>query len=153
MEEKDLSDLLVDDVFTEFVVEPTVVRSGEGINKAIDAMIANPVTRKVYIVDEAGRLVGMIRTETLLRLVGYRLGVRKEGPVSLLKFFRDALKDDINEVMEDAIGIRQDMPMTDALSLMINHHLNDLAVVDEDDRLVGELSSLELFIRVRELFP
>jgi CBS domain-containing protein len=153
MEEKDLSDLLVDDVFTEFVVEPTVVRSGEGINKAIDAMIANPVTRKVYIIDEDGRLVGMIRTETLLRLVGYRLGVREEGAVSLLKFFRDALKDDINEVMEDAIGIRRDMPMTDALRLMINYHLNDLAVVDEDDRLVGELSSLELFIRVRELFP
>jgi hypothetical protein len=35
---------------------------------------------------------------------------------------------------------------------MIREHVNDLPVVDADGRLVGELVSLELFLKGKDLF-
>jgi len=44
------------------------------------------------------------------------------------------------------------MRLTKAMEIMMEDHLNDLPVVDEEGRLIGELVSLEIFIEGKELF-
>ena len=46
----------------------------------------------------------------------------------------------------------KDTKLTTALDIMVNEHLNDLPVVDENGVLIGELNSLELFEEGKILF-
>jgi len=145
------ADLTVEDVSESLITQPSVIGLGGSIRDVIDNMLDNPVARKVYIVDENGVLVGMITTATLLRLIGYRVGVRT-GTLSFYKFLRDTLEEEVGKVMEKPVFVRSHVKLTDALFKMLDQHMNDIPVVDDDGKLLGELNSLELFAEARGLF-
>lgn len=150
--DKPFIELLVRDAFEDAVKEASVVRRGTNLRDVIDKMLENPKSRKVYVVDETDKLIGTVTTETLLRLIGYRVGVRQTGALSFYKFLRDTLKEDVGGVMVDPIRITMDTKLVDALQMMLERHLNDLPVVDSEGRIIGELYSLELFAKARHLF-
>lgn len=149
--EKTFDQLLVRDVASSMIIRPSMIDIDSSIREVIDEMLKNPITRKVYAVDSEGKLVGMVTTETLLRLIGYRVGVRT-GTLSFYKFLRDALRERVKDVMEGPVFVKQDAKLKDALLKMLDKHLNDIPVVDENGMLIGELNSLELFNEARDLF-
>ena len=151
--EKRFSDLLVSDVSDKLVLKASSVKRDAKIRDVIEQMIANPLSRKVYVVDEGGRYIGTVNTETILRLLGYRVGVRKDGGISFVRFLRDAFKEEAASVMAKGLTVAPNTKLTAALDIMLDEHLNDLPVVDEEGKLLGELVSLELFMEGRALFP
>ncbi len=150
--EKRFSELLVSDVAAKLVQSASQVRAKAPIGDVIDSMLANPLSRKVYVVDEQGRYIGTVNTETILRLIGYRVGVRKDGGISFMRFLKDALKEEAGHIMVKGTTVTGDTKLTTALDIMVNEHLNDLPVVDAEGKLLGELISLELFEEGRQLF-
>lgn len=152
MEDKTFRDTLVGDVYELIVKSPMTIARDAKISKVIDGMLANPVSRKVYVIDEGGKLLGMVNTDTILRLIGYRTGVRETGALSFYRFLRDMLKEDITDLVTPTRSVTKDARVVDALEIMIKEHVNDLPVVDAEGRLIGELVSLELFLKGRELF-
>lgn len=151
-QEKRFSELLVSDISEKIVLKASQVPQDAKIRDVIERMIANPLSRKVYVVDGGGKYLGTVNTETILRLLGYRVGVRSEGGLSLIRFLRDAFKEDVSRIMVKGQTVKLTSKLTDALEIMLREHLNDLPVVDEEGRLVGELVSLELFLEGRTLF-
>ncbi|HPP44814.1 MAG TPA: CBS domain-containing protein, partial [Methanomassiliicoccaceae archaeon] len=97
--EKKFSELLVGDVAAKLVQTAATVGPKASIREVIEKMIANPLSRKVYVVDEQGRYIGTVNTETILRLIGYRVGVRKDGGISFMRFLLDALKEEAGHIM------------------------------------------------------
>ncbi|HHT75922.1 MAG: CBS domain-containing protein [Methanomassiliicoccaceae archaeon] len=150
--EKKFSELLVGDVAAKLVQTAATVGPKASIREVIEKMIANPLSRKVYVVDEQGRYIGTVNTETILRLIGYRVGVRKDGGISFMRFLLDALKEEAGHIMVKGSTVCKDTKLTTALDIMVNEHLNDLPVVDENGVLIGELNSLELFEEGKILF-
>jgi len=104
MEDKTFRDTLVGDVYELIVKSPMTIARDAKISKVIDGMLANPVSRKVYVIDEGGKLLGMVNTDTILRLIGYRTGVRETGALSFYRFLRDMLKEDITDLDPNALG-------------------------------------------------
>lgn len=151
-DEKKFTDLLVSDVYAEIVKTPSRVGKGASIHEVIELMIQNPLSRKAYVVDDDGRYLGTVNSETVLRLLGYRIGVRDGGGLSFIRFLRDAFKEDAAGVMVKGRTVRKDTPLATATEIMVSDHLNDLPVVDEEGRLIGELVSLELFMQGQGLF-
>ncbi len=149
---KSFSDTTVGDVAGLVSKEPTQVQKNAKIRDAIDLMLKNPVSRKVYVIDVDGNLVGAVTTETILKLIGYRVGVQENLDIEFYRFLRDTLKENVEEVVAKVKPIKKETKLTEALRLMIELHVNDLPVVDDDYKLIGELSSLELFAKGRELF-
>lgn len=149
---KSFSDLLVSDVYDLVIKEPATVRTGSKIREVFDEYLKNPVSRKVYVVDEQGKLMGAVTTETLLRLLGYRVGIREFAGLSLWKMMRDLLKEGVDGVFIRVPTVKATDKVTKALQVMLDNHLNDIPVVDPDGKLIGELNSLELFHKGRELF-
>jgi CBS domain-containing protein len=149
---KSFSDLLVGDVYDLVIKEPATVRTGSKIREAFDEYLKNPGSRKVYVVDEEGKLLGAVTTETLLRLLGYRVGVREFSGLSLWRMFKEVFKEDVDRVFIKIAPVKQTDKLTKALQIMIDNHFNDLPVVDGEGRLIGELNSMELFLKGRELF-
>jgi CBS domain-containing protein len=145
-------DTIVGDVYDQIVKRPSTVKPSAKIRDAIEEMLQNPISRKVYVVDDDGKLMGTVTTETILRLLGYRVGVREGGAISFYRFLRDALKEDVLSVMQKSTAVKKETRLTDVLQLMIENHLNDLPVVDDQGRLIGEVISLELFIIGKNVF-
>jgi CBS domain-containing protein len=150
--EKKFSETLVGDVYELIVRTPTSVREDAQVREVIDGMLSNPLSRKVYVVDGQGKLKGIITTETILRLIGYRTGVRQTGAASFYRFLRDMFKEDVIRLMTSTRSVTREDKLTTAMDIMLRDHVNDLPVVDADGRLVGELISLELFLKGKELF-
>jgi len=150
--DKKFSDVLVCDVYDKIVLKPSQLRKDAKINDAIEQMIANPLSRKVYVVDDDGKYVGTVSTETILRLIGYRVGVRDGGGISFYRSLRDMFKEDVKSIMVKGRAVTKTDTLTYAMTIMMEDHLNDLPVVDAENHLVGELVSLELFLEGRRVF-
>ena len=154
MAEKDkrFSETLVSDVFDQIIRKPATVTLDDTINEVIEGMLNNPVSRKVYVVNKQGKLLGMVNTDTVLRLIGYRAGVRDSGAISFYRLLRDMFKDKVGTLMSPTRSVTKEDDLKKALEIMIKDHVNDLPVVDAEGRIIGELVSLELFLKGRELF-
>lgn len=152
MAEKDIRDFLVEDLENVIIGKPAIVQEGSDLNDAIEAITQSPTSRKVYVVDGEGKLKGVITIETLLRHTGYRMGVREGGMISFFKFLGGILKEDVGDIMEKPVTITKRHKMLDALEMMVEHHLNDLPIVDDEERIIGELHSLEILEQTKNLF-
>lgn len=150
--EKRFEDVLVSEIFDKLVLKASQVKEDATINEIIDQMLVNPTSRKVYVVDGEGRYIGTVSTEIILRLMGYRLGVRETGGVSFYRFLRDILKEDVKKIMVRGRTVTRDQKVTEAMKIMIDDHLNDIPVVDAQNKLIGELVSLELFLEGKRVF-
>lgn len=150
--EKRFEDILVGDVSDKLVLKPSRVSRDANLGEVVDQMLANPLSRKVYVTDQNGRYLGTVSTETVLRLMGYRLGIRDVGGVSFYRFLRDTLKERADSVMVKGRTVTKDTKLSSAMRMMIEDHLNDLPVVDADGMLIGELVSQELFMEGRRVF-
>lgn len=152
MVEKDIRDLMVEDLEDVLIGKPAKVHEGSVLKDAIEAITQSPTSRKVYVVDDKDKLKGVITIETLLRHTGYRMGVREGGMISFFKFLSGILKENVAEIMEKPVSVTKRHKLLDALQLMVEFHLNDLPIVDDEERIIGELHSLEILAHSKKIF-
>jgi CBS domain-containing protein len=150
--EKHILDQTVGDVMDTVVSVPASVRSDGTLREVLDAMLDEPITRKVYVVDEGGVLLGTVTVETLLRQAGYRLGVRATGMMSYFRFLKEVFTEELVEFYENPMTVTLETTLVDATKLMVEYKLNDLPVIDEAGVLIGELNSYEILMKGRSLF-
>jgi len=149
---KRFEDLKVEDVYQLVSASPAKLQKNARIHEVLSAMLGHPTSRKVYVIDVEGNLAGVIRTETLLKLIGFREGVRQNTAPSFVHMLKDLQKESAESVMEKVRPVKRVTSLKDALELMVEDHVNDLPVVDDDYKLIGELMALELFQAALELF-
>ncbi|UCE73656.1 MAG: CBS domain-containing protein [Methanomassiliicoccales archaeon] len=152
MSEVDIKDLRVGEVHESMIGKPALVNEDAQLKDAVEALTHNMISRKVYVVDGAGKLKGVITIETLLRQVGYRVGVRETGMISFFKFLSGIFKENVAEFMDKPVTVTDRHKILDALRMMVEHHLNDLPIIDDEDRIVGELHSLEILNHTKNIF-
>ena len=152
MPEIDIRDIKVKDVYETMVGKPALVYEDALLKDAVEAMTVNQISRKVYVIDSEGKLLGMISMETMLKQVGYKVGVREPGVISFLKFVTGIFKENVTEFMQTPIPITNEHKVLEALQKMVEYHLNDLPVIDEDGKIIGELNSLEILVQAKRIF-
>lgn len=107
--------------------------------------------RSVPVVDAVGRLVGIITDGDLLRRAGLmtRIGVQKDLPADQVHGLLAALRQSsltAGEIMTTpVISVRNDEPVRHAVAQMVKHDLKRLPVVNEDGRLMGMVSRIDIF--------
>ena len=130
--------------------KPAVVNEDSMLNDAVDAITQNLTSHKVYVTDSQGKLKGVITIETLLRHVGYKAGVREAGMISFFKFLSGVFKENVTEFMEKPVSITKDHLVLEALQKMVEYHLNDLPIIDDDEHIIGELHSIEILKKTKK---
>lgn len=146
VDDKRIGDIRVSDVLESAAkaVAPATVGADASLREAVEAIIKDSETRKVYVLDADGKLVGTITLEVLLRHGGYRLGVRSTGMTSFLRMLREITDDNVKEVMAKPVKVSKDELLVNVTKLMVENHLNDLPIVDDQGRLVAELNGLDI---------
>lgn len=146
LDDKPIGEVRVADVLeaVEKTVEPATVSKDANLREAVKSIIKDSETRKVYVLDEEGKIVGTITLEVLLRHAGYRFGVRSTGMTSFIRMLSEITDEKVTTVMQKPIKVSKDELLLNVMKLMVENHLNDLPVVDEKNRLVAELNGIDI---------
>jgi CBS domain-containing protein len=93
---------------------------------------------ELVVVDDDGRLLGLLSYRALLRLLASRHeGLGEIGRVE-------------EYMLRDPLTVAPDTPLRDAIPIMLEHDVSALAVIDED-RVVGVLDERDVARVVGEL--
>ncbi len=114
------------------------------MSKMIESLVEHPTSRAVYVLGEDQKLLGMISFRDIIRLTNAKLGIRGRDISGSLQYLREAQKDKVDEMMRQPVTVKLSTPLCDALQKMEDVKMNNLPVVDEDGKLVGELSGLKI---------
>ena len=137
---------LVGDVMTRDVLS---VHRGTPLGEVVRMLIRSDF-RAVPVIDEGGRLTGIVTNEDLVVRGGL------PGRLELLAALRPALLEQelarsgarersAGSVMTpEVVRVREDEPLARAAELMVERRVKRLPVVDGDDRLVGIISRVDI---------
>ena len=112
------------------------------------------------IVDRAGRLVGAVRMRDLISL-GMPDFMRFIENIDFIHNFgaleaylpgKDVLSIPITKVMSEAVSVEVTTGLLRAAALMHKHQLNDIPVVDANNRLVGIASHVDIGVALLDIW-
>jgi CBS domain-containing protein len=119
------------------------VNAEASVNEVIDCLGRDPVTRAVYVVNDQGRLEGIISVREVLNLLGARhLNRRGAGTA------REIMATRARDLMGPPSFVRPEDDLEEALRIAVQTECHDIPVLD-GDRLVGNLNALEILLAYR----
>ena len=133
------------DIPVSAVMTPAVLTASPGdmLLEAADVMASNGI-RHLPVVDERGRLVGIVSERDLRTALGV--------PAEALEHWASALGRDrvVRDVMtEPAEHVRPEQPLSQVITMMVNRKLGALPVVDDEHRPIGIVSYLDVLRAAR----
>jgi CBS domain-containing protein len=137
LDELDVKDL--GDIVTR--MPPTVQKSAT-IEDALNAMLSDPRSGKVYVIDVEGNLVGVVTGLSILDALGEHTLDQRGGPKSSAHLTRSILSESVERLIKKPKPVKLSTPLKEALSIIVAEQIADLPVVDDDYKLIGELIGL-----------
>ena len=134
----------VRDFYKNVTPEVDLVGIHTSIDDIIEIISKNPASRSVYVVDDEGKLVGIISVKEVLTILGARY-LQKRG----VTVVHEILAKTAADIMRDAEFVSPDDDLEHALKVAVVHNLEDLAVV-ENNRVIGNLDCFELIEGIRQ---
>ena len=148
---KRFSEELVKDAESLIVNDPISVREGVEVFAAVEAILKDPRTQTVYVVDKKYRLKGILNINDLLKVSSVQMAPRKKKKMwNFFKYMSLLYSETVNDIMRKPVSVRMDDKVIDALQLMERNNLMDLPVVDGNDKLIGELNGMEILTVLHE---
>jgi CBS domain-containing protein len=136
--------------------KPQSIAAGGSLSEAARLLLSSIFTG-LPVVDDRGRPLGIITQGDLIHRGGMplRLGLLAETDQDRRETVLTQMADRrADEVMSaPAIIIGQDLPLTEAVDLMLERRVKRLPVVDTEGRLTGMLSRLDIFRTVMREAP
>ncbi|WP_022794768.1 CBS domain-containing protein [Marinococcus halotolerans] len=147
--------LKVEDVYRNITLKPSLVNAEDTLDVVKEKIArGSPVNRSVYVVNRELSLLGIITLQELLRVLAVNASVRggkKMSKGKLLEFIsKDTLAEDI---MIAPVSVSTSDSLTTALELFMRHSLEELPVVDETGKVIGDLDAYELIAGIDEKNP
>lgn len=136
-------------------IEPLLVHAGDDLLAVMHRSVAQPATRLIGVVDDDGKLIGVLPILRLAEAV-----IARVDPEALLtdiadvedvaRFGHSLEARSVSDAMVESVSIRPDATVAAAFRLMHRRHLSGLYVVDDVGRPTGYLDLLELALRYVE---
>lgn len=141
------------ETYKQLMKKPIVVNKDANLIEVSEKMFKNKNTRSVYVVDEYNKLIGTILLRDILKFLSIKFSIFFGESYSFLdieakKYISAKNSEDI---MRKPIYISENENLLTALSRMEDYYLCDLPIVDEEQRLLGELNGTELLLFVKKL--
>lgn len=104
------------------------------------------------VINTEGKLVGVLQLRDLLTLILPAFTslmddfdfVSDFGAMESIRPSQEIISKQVFEVMEDSVSVDESCGLSRAFSLLHNHNLTDLPVVDGENRLVGIASRVDV---------
>ena len=146
MAERFLANARVGDIRELVVSEASTIGPEAEIPELLEKMIEDPRSRHLYVVDESGVLRGAVRLNCLTEyLFPYTTISVSESFPSLSRLLTQFAARKVSDIMNPAPrSVDDSVLVPDAVKIMWEEKINELPVVDEKRRLIGELNLSEI---------
>lgn len=119
-----------------------VLSQQSSLEEAIEVMARFPHSRLLYVVDDNGRLAGTVSLGTLVRHVFSRSHEPQIHPRFLISMIVTETAMDIME--RHPVFTTEEEDVEIVLRRMIEKNLKEIAVLDREKRLVGDVTMVDL---------
>jgi CBS domain-containing protein len=131
--------------------DPIVVRAADSLHQLAERAVANPACRVLSVVDDAGRLIGLVRVTELLEDVF--LKVVPEESLGAIEDVDDALRyaghlgaRTAADIMQPPVRVHASDSLRTIFHRLRQSAINGLPVTDDDQRVVAYVDQLELMM-------
>jgi len=133
------------------LIGPVVVHADDSLKRLAELVVENTACRVLSVVDESGRLVGIIPIRVLvndifLKIVPEEFLAEIADYQAVLKYAAHVGARTASDIMAEPVSVHPDETVRDAFERMHAHHLNGLPITDGDERVVGYIDQLELLL-------
>lgn len=146
MAERFLEHARVADVRKLIVGEAATIGPEAEIPELLEKILEDPRSRHVYVVDESGVLVGSVRLNSVIQyLFPYTTTSVSEPFPSASRLLAQLAACKVRDIMNPTPQFVDDSTrVPHAVRIMWDERINELPVVDQQKRVVGELNLLEI---------
>ncbi|MCD4740240.1 CBS domain-containing protein [archaeon] len=127
----------VTDCYKELTLTATTIKEHASLQEVVNALVSDPRTRSVYVINDQEKLIGVITVKGVLEYLGRR---HQDNLNSLI---RDALAKEARDLMESPINVTPETDMEEALNLAIDNMLEELPVC-KNGKVIGDLTCFEI---------
>ncbi len=133
----------VKDCCNEVTHDADLVRESDSIEKVMNVMADDPLSRSVYVVDDEKRLQGIIIVKDVLQFLGPQF---VDGSRSVSEIFAQTARD----MMRAPVSVSMEDSIEKALEIAIQEWLDDIPVCDKDGKVIGDLNCFEMIDSMRK---
>ena len=135
----------IDEVRHILVETPTTVKANDDMRTLMEKINEDLRTRHVYVVDDDGKLIGSVRMNMIVKyLFPYSSKITSGitlGPDKIFNFFAN----EVGDIMKrDPFHVSDDVTLEECGKIMIEEGINELPVVDDEKRLIGQINVYEI---------
>jgi CBS domain-containing protein len=132
-------------------IGPVVAHVGDSLKQLAELAVDNAACRVLSVVDDSGRLVGLIPVRVLvndifLKIVPEEFLAEIADYRAVLKYAAHVGARTCEQIMTEPVSVHPHETVRDAFERMHAHRLNGLPITDEDERVVGYIDQLELLL-------
>lgn len=122
--------------------ELSVVSKDATVAEVVEILIQDRATHEVYVVDGEGHFRGAIPLRRLAHHVFLRQVPDKTSATDLLEMISVETADDLR--LQEPIFVHDEDTFEQLLNVMFTFDVNEIAVVDANERIVGSLNMMDL---------
>lgn len=133
------------------VEKPTTVGPSDDISTVILKVNEDLKTRHVYVVDEDNVLVGSVRMYAILKYLFPYSSKLTNGLTMEPSSIYNVFASDVAEIMKkDPLFVKDDQRLDDCAEIMLREGVNELPVVDDNMKLIGQINVYEIIEAYKE---
>jgi CBS domain-containing protein len=147
-----LADMQVKDIRHLLVEDPATISPTASLLAVFEEMKKDLRTRHVYVVDDTGRLLGTVRMGAVVQhLFPFDAVIELNTPLYETYVPRLDAKTAADLMHTPAVQVTEETSLGDMAKLLIREAINELPVVDENERLIGQVNVYETIKAFLEL--
>ncbi len=131
-------------------------REHDPIETAIQQFVHQPDVHTLFIVDENEKLKGLLKLHYILNWVKLKLGMnltdrasmRVAGTSQAFEIMKLCQSQTIGDIISPAATVKPSDTLEQALHILVHEQLEELPVVDESGKLIGEIRLTQLLSRM-----
>jgi len=143
LKEKKLSGYFVSDVRFIHTQLPVTIKANDSICSILKAGILEKRCRNIYVVDVNDILLGVIRIKDILRNL-FPVTSLSSGISDGLNSLSALTADTAEKLMIKARCVMESTPLNKVSLMLINENLFELPVVDNNNRIIGQVDASEI---------
>ncbi|MDV2990289.1 MAG: CBS domain-containing protein [Dehalogenimonas sp.] len=137
------------------------VNEDQPIEKAIRQFVKQPDVHTLFIVDDKGKLKGLVKLHYILNWVKLKLNMdvanrsnmRVAGAFQAFEIMKLCQSQTIGDIISETPSVKETDTLDQALHIMVHEQLVELPVVDGAGKLIGEVKLTHLLARMLEDSP
>ncbi len=140
-----LGNMCVADIRYLLVEDPAVLRPDDTEEELLAKMVEDPRTRHVYVVDEAGVLIGVVRMNSVVERLFPFSAVLERGTEFTIRGLANFGSGTVAEIMDDQPRfVYESTSLSDVAKILMQEQINELPVLDEKRRVIGQVNVYEI---------